>query len=125
MEWLNTKNAIYTGLALGALYISVRSFNKLEQGAESVGSAIGETFAELQQKVNGSHDVEMTQAGFVLMEKYVGSDGSINATWKNAIVQAHPDNGLIMRRLIDTQGKLKRQYWHLIGQYVTQGELWA
>lgn len=119
MASLNVNTALKSAAIIGAGYFAYKTFNKLGEGAETLGAAAGSALAEMQQFFNGSHKTEATAAGIVLQAKYISADGTVNPTWKNAIVQAHPDNHKIMSRILTQDGKLKHEYWDYIGREIT------
>lgn len=118
-EILTVKNALYAGAAIGGAYVVIKTYQKMSEGAESMGAAIGSSLAEIQQFINGSHKTEATRAGIVLQDKYVSQDGTVNRVWLNAIAHAHPDNYRIIQAIMNPDGKLKQEFWDYIGQEIT------
>ena len=118
-EILTAKNALYAGLAVGMVYVVVKTYGKMTEGGEAMGAAIGSSLADLQQFFNGSHRTEATGAGFVLLDKYVSSTGYVNETWRNAINQAHAGNATLFAAILNPDGRLKAQYMNHIGKEIT------
>lgn len=116
---LTAKNVFYAGLAIGGAYVVIKTYGKLAEGAETVGAAMGSSLAELQQWFNGSHAVEATGAGFVLLDKYISASGFINPTWRSGIAQAHDGNAQLLAAISTPEGYLKTEYMHMVGQEIT------
>lgn len=113
--------ATLAGVVLWRLSKPVRdTLTSVQNGLENTGEFIGEQIADVTQAINGSGDVTFTNAGFVLDERYVASDGKIDEWWRKTMTDAHPDNAALFRQITDRNGHLLPKYHHLIEKLVDE-----
>ena len=94
------------------------TLTSVQNGLESTGEFIGKQLHDASQFIHGRGDVEFTQAGFVLDERYVASNGNIDEWWRKTMSDAHPDNAVLFRTITDRNGHLLPKYHHLIEKLV-------
>lgn len=99
------------------------TLTSVQNGLESTGEFIGEQIADVTQAINGSGDVTLSNAGFVLDERYVASDGKIDEWWRKTMSDAHPDNATLFRQITDRNGHLLPKYHHLIEKLVDENTI--
>ena len=99
------------------------TLTSVQNGLESTGEFIGEQLHEASQFIHGRGDVEFTQAGFVLDERYVASNGKIDEWWRKTMSDAHPDNAVLFRTITDRNGHLLPKYHHLIEKLVDENAI--
>jgi hypothetical protein len=62
--------------------------------------------------------VESTYPGFVLNERYIKPDGTIDSQWRQNITLMHPGNGELFSLITNERGQLLQSYRHLINKIV-------
>lgn len=93
--------------------------NPIGDSIEKASAAAGVALSDITAELNGNHRVEFAEAHFFLDEKYVSSDFTIDKSWKRIIIDSNPKTGLLFKALLDTKGRVRERYRHLVNGEVS------
>lgn len=82
--------------------------------ADVVTAPIATAWQKLKDLLSGSN-IQFSRAEIYLNPKYFDAGYKINAAWMDAMIKGHPDVAALFKQLLDSTGRVKTQYRHLVG----------
>jgi hypothetical protein len=92
--------------------------------ADVVTAPIASAWQKLKDVLSNSN-IQFSRAEIYLNPKYFDAGFKINSAWMDAMTAGHPDIASLFRQLLDSSGRVKTQYRHLIGGVLNQKALGA
>lgn len=90
--------------------------------ADVVTEPIANWWVKLKSILTNSN-VQFTRAEIYLNPKYFDKSFKVDVAWMNAMVAGNPGVGGLFKKLLDSSGRVKMEYRHLVGGVLNEKAL--